>query len=103
MPVLSNSYIIRIAPGEYDYLIPRSDGSIVVGGGRRDYVKDLSSWYNNADDSKLIESAKNYFDGYMQKYFSGWENVSVKLIHCSQLLTEYRVLLEPIKCGLGVS
>lgn len=73
-PVLSNSYIMRLAPGEYDYLIPRSDGSIIVGGGRRDYFKDLDSWYDNYDDSKLIESAKNYFDGYMQRHFRGWED-----------------------------
>lgn len=85
MPPLSNSYIIRIAPGEYDYLIPRSDGSIVVGGGRRDYVKQLDQWYNNVDDSKLIDSAKNYFDGYMQRHFQGWENVSCDCYFLSTL------------------
>ena len=72
-PLLANSYILRIAPGEYDYLIPRTDGSIVVGGARRDYFKDLSQWYDVADDSKLIEPAKHYFDGYMQRHFRGWE------------------------------
>lgn len=76
LPLLSNSYILRIAPGEYDYLIPRSDGSIIVGGGRGDYYKQLGQWYDNADDSSLIEPAKNHFDGYMQKHFHGWENVS---------------------------
>ncbi|CAK1362057.1 putative oxidoreductase OrdL [Cercospora beticola] len=73
-PLLTNSYIMRLAPGEYDYLIPRSDGSIIVGGGRRDYFKQLDSWYDNYDDSKLIESAKHYFDGYMQRHFRGWED-----------------------------
>lgn len=73
-PLLTNSYIMRLAPGEYDYLIPRSDGSIIVGGGRRDYFKQLDSWYDNYDDSKIIESAKHYFDGYMQRHFRGWED-----------------------------
>lgn len=72
-PLLSNSYILRIAPGEYDYLIPRADGSIVVGGARRDFYKQLDEWYNVVDDSKLIEPARNYFDGYMQRHFRGWE------------------------------
>ncbi|KAF2216294.1 hypothetical protein CERZMDRAFT_64736 [Cercospora zeae-maydis SCOH1-5] len=74
VPLLTNSYVMRLAPGEYDYLIPRSDGSIIVGGARGDYYKQLDSWYNNYDDSKLIESAKHYFDGYMQRYFRGWED-----------------------------
>lgn len=75
-PLLSNSYILRIAPGEYDYLIPRADGSIVVGGARRDFYKQLNLWYDVVDDSKLIEPAKSYFDGYMQRHFRGWESVS---------------------------
>lgn len=46
----------------------------MVGGARRDYFKDLSQWYDVADDSKLIEPAKHYFDGYMQRHFRGWED-----------------------------
>lgn len=72
-PLLSNSYILRFNDWEYDYLIPRSDGSIIVGGARRDFYSDLGSWFDVYDDSKLIESAKNYFDGYMQRHFHGWE------------------------------
>ncbi|KJY01925.1 fad dependent oxidoreductase superfamily like protein [Zymoseptoria brevis] len=73
-PLLSNSYMMRIAPDEFDYLIPRTDGSIVVGGGRRDYYRHLNEWYDVVDDSKLIEPAKKYFDGYMQRHFNGWED-----------------------------
>lgn len=73
-PFLSNSYIMRIAPGEYDYLIPRSDGSIIVGGARRDYWRQLDQWYNVHDDSTLIDPAKDYFEGYMQRHFRGWED-----------------------------
>ena len=73
-PLLSNSYVLRFHDWEYDYLIPRTDGSIIVGGGRRDYYEKLNSWFDVYDDSSLIESAANYFDGYMQRHFHGWED-----------------------------
>jgi glycine/D-amino acid oxidase-like deaminating enzyme len=73
-PLLPNSYIIRWSDTKYEYLIPRLDGSIIVGGARSVYYHDLDSWYNNVNDDKLIESAKNYFDGYMQRVFHGWED-----------------------------
>ncbi|KAL1863349.1 hypothetical protein Plec18167_008211 [Paecilomyces lecythidis] len=73
-PYLPNTYSLRWSPTIYDYLIPRPDGSIVVGGARADYLSDLSNWYNVIDDSKLIEPAKDYFDGYMQRHFHGWED-----------------------------
>jgi glycine/D-amino acid oxidase-like deaminating enzyme len=72
-PLLTNSYVMRFNDWEYDYLIARTDGSIVVGGARQDYYHQLDSWFNVYDDSKLMESAKNYFDGYMQRHFHGWE------------------------------
>lgn len=72
--LLTNNYVLRFNDWEYDYLIPRSDGSIVVGGARRDYYTDLESWFDVFDDSTLIESAKHYFDGYMQRHFHGWED-----------------------------
>lgn len=73
-PLLSFTYTLRWGPTTYDYLIPRSDGSIVVGGARSCFLSDIDSWYNNVDDSQLIESAKSYFDRYMQRNFRGWEN-----------------------------
>lgn len=73
-PFINNSYILRFNEFEYDYLIPRHDGSIIVGGARRDYYHDLGEWYGNSDDSKLVENAKGYFDGYMQRNFRGWED-----------------------------
>lgn len=72
--LVTNNYVLRFNDWEYDYLIPRSDGSIVVGGARRDYYTDMKSWFDVYDDSTLIESAKNYFDGYMQRHFHGWED-----------------------------
>jgi glycine/D-amino acid oxidase-like deaminating enzyme len=73
-PLLPNSYIIRWSDTEYEYLIPRLDGSIIVGGARSAYYHDLQSWYNNVNDSQLIELAKTHFDGYMQRVFHGWED-----------------------------
>ena len=72
--LLTNNYVMRFSEREYDYLIPRSDGSIVVGGARADYYSNLDTWFDVSDDSTLIESAKNYFDGYMQRHFHGWED-----------------------------
>jgi glycine/D-amino acid oxidase-like deaminating enzyme len=75
-PHLPNSYIIRWSPTAYEYLIPRLDGSIIVGGARERYYQDLSSWYNSVEDDKLITTgeAHHYFDNYMQKNFKGWED-----------------------------
>lgn len=61
-PTLANSYSIRFGPGLYDYLIPRPDGSIVVGGARSSFFHDTKHWYNVTDDSKLIEPAADYFE-----------------------------------------
>ncbi|KAJ9269195.1 hypothetical protein DTO212C5_4690 [Paecilomyces variotii] len=74
IPYLPFTYCIRYTPSLYDYLIPRPDGSIVVGGGRFSFWRDIPQWYNVADDSKLIESGKDYFNGLMQRTFIGWED-----------------------------
>lgn len=73
-PLLPNTYSIRYGPAHYDYLIPRPDGSIVVGGAKQDFWHDKSWWYGVTDDSKLIEPAKHYFDGLMQRQFVGWDD-----------------------------
>lgn len=73
-PFLPQTYSVRYGPGLYDYLIPRNDGSIIVGGAKSEFWGDRSQWYNIGDDSALIEPAKNYFDSLMQKTFIGWED-----------------------------
>ncbi|KAL4971979.1 FAD dependent oxidoreductase-domain-containing protein [Aspergillus desertorum] len=72
-PKLTTSYMIRHDAVNYDYLIPRSDGSIIVGGARPAFIHNLDSWYNVTDDSVVLDAAKRYFEGYMQKHFVGWE------------------------------
>jgi glycine/D-amino acid oxidase-like deaminating enzyme len=73
IPKLTRTYTIRHNAWNYDYLIPRDDGSIVVGGARPAFIDNPDSWYNVSDDSRVIEDAVRYFDGYMQRYFKGWE------------------------------
>ncbi|KAF4971635.1 hypothetical protein FZEAL_9795 [Fusarium zealandicum] len=73
-PLLTNTYALRFDESNFDYLIPRTDGSIVVGGAREAYLQHLEEWYGNVDDTKMIERARHYFDGYMQKHFRGWED-----------------------------
>ena len=77
VPVLTNTYSINKGSGQYDYLIPRPDGSIIVGGAKmipHPESPNREEWYNVTDDSTLIEPAKNYFDGFMQRTFRGWED-----------------------------
>lgn len=71
---MKDSYMMRFSDYEYDYMIPRPDGSIVLGGGRRDYFETLNEWFNVSDDSKLMKGARGYFDGYMQRHFHAWED-----------------------------
>lgn len=73
-PSLSNSYIISEPDGVLSYLIPRPDGSIIVGGASRKFHPKLEQWYNNTDDSVLIDEVKDHWEGYMQRTFHGWEN-----------------------------
>ncbi|KAI1862723.1 uncharacterized protein JN550_010060 [Neoarthrinium moseri] len=73
-PYLPQTYSIRYGPALYDYLIPRNDGSIIVGGAKSRFWSDRSNWYNVWDDSKLIDPAVSHFDGLMQRSFIGWEN-----------------------------
>ncbi|KAL3489694.1 FAD dependent oxidoreductase-domain-containing protein [Aspergillus germanicus] len=73
VPKLTRTYTIRHNAWNYDYLIPRADGSIVVGGARPAFIDNPDTWYNVSDDSRVLEDAVRYFDGYMQRYFKGWE------------------------------
>lgn len=90
-PFLPNTYSLRFSDWDFDYLIPRPDGSIIIGGARQAYLKDMSQWYGNTDDSKPIERTREYFDGYMQKHFRGWEDTGA---YVSDLWTGSKFWLE---------
>lgn len=84
-PFVNNSYIIREpirepgTPSVLSYLIPRADGGIIVGGAQAIFKPHLDQWYNNTDDSVLIDSAKDYYTNFMQKNFRGWENTKAEV------------------------
>lgn len=79
-PHLSHTYNIDfgLVPGSetVDYLNPRPDGGIVVGGGNWIFRDHRDLWYDTVDDSTLVEPIikSNYFGGYMQRNFMGWKD-----------------------------
>jgi hypothetical protein len=51
----------------------RPDGGVVCGGAKQTYMDgDKAVWFNNVDDSTLIEAARPHFETVMQKNFVGW-------------------------------
>ncbi|KAJ5647388.1 hypothetical protein N7490_003760 [Penicillium lividum] len=79
-PLLTNSYINRTEDNTLSYLIPRSDGSIIVGGAAAVFRNSEEQWYDNVDDSVLIDVAKDYYNDYMQRTYHGWEGAKVDKI-----------------------
>jgi glycine/D-amino acid oxidase-like deaminating enzyme len=81
-PHLVNTYGIRIDKVNNDYLVPRSDGSIIVGGARQTFWHNKHLWFDNTRDDELVDEATSYFSNYMQHHFRGWENseMATKLI-----------------------
>ncbi|QKX53265.1 uncharacterized protein TRUGW13939_00341 [Talaromyces rugulosus] len=73
-PLLNNSYINRTEDNTLSYLIGRNDGGIVVGGAAAKFKPFKYQWYNNVDDSILIDAAKDYYNDYMQRTYHGWDN-----------------------------
>lgn len=78
-PHLSHTYNLEFGTDPeletVDYLNPRPDGGIVVGGGKWLYERDRELWYDTVDDSTLLDPVMKagYFDGYMQRNFHGWQ------------------------------
>lgn len=75
-PHLACTYNIASGPrAGVDYLNPRPDGSIVVGGGAWLFRDDEHSWRGNFDDAHLFPPrATAYWRGYMARRFRGWED-----------------------------
>ncbi|PWY96544.1 FAD dependent oxidoreductase [Aspergillus sclerotioniger CBS 115572] len=68
-PLLNNSYIVHEEDETLSYLVPRADGSIVVGGANARYRSFPEQWFNNVDDSTLIE----------ERFFHGWESSGARV------------------------
>ena len=79
MPHLPSTYSLRFDPLQYDYLIPRTDCSVVVGGARAAFWHLRDSWWHNQNDHEQVQGTAEYFDNYMQRYFHGWEDSGMKL------------------------
>lgn len=78
-PHLVNTYAIRFGALDFDYLIPRPDGSIIVGGAKQRFGHNKERWYGTVQDDELIDEATSYFDDYMQRHFGGWEDSDAKV------------------------
>lgn len=78
-PLLNNSYINRTKDNTLSYLIPRADGSIIVGGAAAKFKPFREQWYGNVDDSTLIDAAKDYYNDYMQRTYRGWEDTKASV------------------------
>lgn len=79
-PHLSNTYNLEfglkgLGESTRDYLNPRPDGGIVVGGAKWIF-ENREVWNDTVDDSTQYESVlkAGYFEGYMQRNFKGWED-----------------------------
>ena len=80
-PHLRNTYNIHYSPDRVDYLNPRPDGGIVVGGGKWLYESERSKWEGQWDDSTLLNEVGPHFEGLMQRNFKGWENSEATGFH----------------------
>jgi glycine/D-amino acid oxidase-like deaminating enzyme len=78
-PHLVNTYALRFNDRNFDYLIPRADGSIIVGGATKSFWADRKRWFDTVRDDELVDEALPHFDGYMQRYFRGWEDSDAKV------------------------
>lgn len=78
-PHLPCTYSLRFDALQYDYLVPRADGSIIVGGARAAFWHDRDSWWHNKNDNEQVKDSAQYFDDYMQRYFHGWEEAGARL------------------------
>ncbi|KAI4719498.1 FAD dependent oxidoreductase [Aureobasidium sp. EXF-10727] len=64
-----------------DYLNPRPDSGIVVGGAKFCFDADKDCWHDTTDDSTLLPNVRPYFTTYMQSNFKGWEKSNAKITH----------------------
>jgi len=75
-PHLSTTYNLNHGPEKsVDYLNPRPDSSIVVGGAGHLFRSNRALWFDNFDDSTHLPPVVDaYWTDYMQRNFLGWED-----------------------------
>lgn len=76
---LDNTYNLHFDSHYADYLIPRPDGTVILGGAKWTFEHNRKLWWNNVDDSTLINNeASQHFDSVMADHFYGWENAGAQ-------------------------
>ena len=74
LPHLSDTYNITRPSGSRDYINSRPDGSVIVGGGNERYKDDGKVYFDNWDDSTLIQKSEGYFEQYVQNNFTVYKD-----------------------------
>lgn len=82
-PNFGGTFNLHHSANAVDYLNPRPDGSITHGGGSRNFRRDgndhNAKWFNNVDDSKLIDEAVTKdFESIDRRCLYGWEDSEAK-------------------------
>lgn len=49
------------------------DRSLILGGAKGAYLKHLDRWFGNKYDNEVMPGVREYFEGYMSKHFTGWD------------------------------
>lgn len=81
MPTLSHTYNIHQSAVSREYMNPRPDGSIVLGGGQILYRENKKLWFDSVDDTTqlILEDGstvkERYFEGYMARHFTRCQNI----------------------------
>lgn len=76
---LDNTYNLHFDSHYADYLVPRPDGTVILGGAKWTYEHNRKLWWNNVDDSTLINNeTTQHFDSVMADHFYGWENAGAQ-------------------------
>ncbi|KAJ5737814.1 uncharacterized protein N7483_002939 [Penicillium malachiteum] len=74
---LDHTYNLHFNPRYANYLNPRPDNGIILGGAKWTYEGkiDRNEWWNSTDDTTLInDAATEHFNSVMETHFQGWEN-----------------------------
>lgn len=72
---LLNTYNLHFSSRYADYLVPRPDGSSILGGAKWTFDDDVNAWWNTVDDATLInDTATQHFDSVMADHFHGWHD-----------------------------
>lgn len=74
------SMVQYYGPKIADYQANRADGSFVIGGAwSTSKFRYPQQWRDVVDDSELTPASVNYFNGFMERTFAGWDKAESKV------------------------